>query len=234
MLAPDAHCCDCVLPRCKNSEHTRDSFRGKCSTIVPSFFTATAYRSEEILGSLSHVHQCLSNRWRPYFFTVAIRGSRECNFFRKTFPWQLLSPYVLPDFYVVKFSCWNIFVGCRPYKNFSTRKFFQWKFHITKISQFTVATLFAYFLAWHPYIFLLNLFIFACRFISQLHHFISCISLTLMAPEESFDSGMFQSKFIHCCITSTSTYVYICYSTIYNAWFLPYRLFCWHENKDFL
>ena len=44
----------------------------------------------------------------------------------------------IPDFYVVKFSCWNIFVGRRPYENFSTRKFFQRKFHITKISRFTV------------------------------------------------------------------------------------------------
>ena len=32
----------------------------------------------------------------------------------------------------------NIFVGRRHYKNFSTRKFFQRKFHITKISRFTV------------------------------------------------------------------------------------------------
>ena len=47
---------------------------------------------------------------------------------------------VNPDFYVVKFSCWNIFVGCRPYENFSTRKFFQRKFHIMKISRFTVYT----------------------------------------------------------------------------------------------
>ena len=74
-----------------------------------------------------------------------IRGSRECNFFRKTFPWQLLSPYVLPDFYVVKFSCCNIFVGRRLYKNFSTRTFFQRKFHITKISRFTVLTIYLQF-----------------------------------------------------------------------------------------
>ena len=32
----------------------------------------------------------------------------------------------------------NIFVGRRHYKNFSPRKFFQRKFHITKISRFTV------------------------------------------------------------------------------------------------
>ena len=85
---------------------------------------------------LSFTHQRISNRHCPYFFYI--RGSRECNFFRKIFPWQLLSPYVLPDFYVAKFLCWNIFVGRRAYKNFSTRKFFQQKFHITKISRFTV------------------------------------------------------------------------------------------------
>ena len=40
----------------KNSEHTRDTFRGKCPMIVPSFFTATAYRSEAFSGSLSHTN----------------------------------------------------------------------------------------------------------------------------------------------------------------------------------
>ena len=98
VLALDAHTCDCVLPRRKNSEHTCDSFRGKCSMIVPSFFTATAYRSEEFLGTPTPLQPSL-----PILFYI--RGSRECNFFRKTFPWQLLSPYVLPDFYIVKLSC---------------------------------------------------------------------------------------------------------------------------------
>ena len=40
--------------------------------------------------------------------------------------------------YVVKCLCWNIFVGRWPYEKFSTWKFFQQNFHITKISQFTV------------------------------------------------------------------------------------------------
>ena len=40
----------------KNSERTRDTFRGKCPMIVPSFFTATAYRSEAFSGSLSHTN----------------------------------------------------------------------------------------------------------------------------------------------------------------------------------
>ena len=135
MLALDAHTCDCVLPRRKNSEHTRDSFRGKCSMIVPSFFTATVYRSEEFLGSLSHTKPLQPSPLILFY----IRGSRKCNFLQKIFPWQLLSPYVLPDFYIVKFSCWNVFVGRRLYENFSTRKFFQRKFHITKIFRFTVA-----------------------------------------------------------------------------------------------
>ena len=88
----------CTSPSQKPSEHTRDRFRGKCSVIVSSFFTATAYRSEEFLGAPTPLQPS-----PPILFYI--RGSRECNFFRKTFPWQLLSPYVLPDFYVIKFSC---------------------------------------------------------------------------------------------------------------------------------
>ena len=67
---------------------------------------------------------------------------------------------------------------------------------------------------WHAIPTYFTVFIFTSRFISQLHHFISCTSLADMAegghPEESFDSGMFQSKFIHCCITSI--YAYTSYS----------------------
>ena len=70
--------------------------------IVPSFSTATAYRSEESLGSLSHTNASPTVTAHTFFY---ICGSRECNFFRKIFPWQLLSPYVLPDFYVAKFLC---------------------------------------------------------------------------------------------------------------------------------
>ena len=41
-----------IVPhRRKNSKHTRDTFRGKCPMIVPSLFTATAYRSEAFSGS---------------------------------------------------------------------------------------------------------------------------------------------------------------------------------------
>ena len=143
MLVLDAHTCDCVLPRCKNSKHSSDSFWGKCSMIVPLFFTALAYWSEEFLGYLSHINA--SPTVPPILFYMC--GSRECSFFRKTFPWQLLSPYVLSDFYVVKLSCWNIYVGRRPYENFSARKFFRRKFHIMKIFRFTVLTLLTFLLS---------------------------------------------------------------------------------------
>ena len=131
MLALDAHSCDCVLPRRKNSEHTRDSFRGKCSMIVPSFFTATAYRSEEFLGTPMPLQPS-----PPILFYI--RGSRECNFFQKTFPWQLLSLYVLPDFYVVKFSVLKYFRRTLTLRKFFNMKIFPTKFHITKISRFMV------------------------------------------------------------------------------------------------
>ena len=108
------------------------------SFVFPWFFTATAYRSEGFLGSLSHTNASPAVATHTFY----ISGSCECNFFRNTFPWQLLSPYVLevPNFCVVKFSCCNIFVGSTSYENISTRKFFERKFHITKISRFTVFT----------------------------------------------------------------------------------------------
>ena len=122
MLALNAHTCNCVLPHRKNSKHTRDSFRGKCSMNVPSFFTATAYRSEELFRTPTPLQPS-----PPILFYI--RGSREWNFFRKTFPWQLLSPYVLPNFYVVK-----IFV-LKYFRRMSTlRTFFNTKIFPTKIS----------------------------------------------------------------------------------------------------
>ena len=45
-----------VPPRHKNFKHTRDTFRGKCPMIVPSFFVATAYRLEAFSDSLSHTN----------------------------------------------------------------------------------------------------------------------------------------------------------------------------------
>ena len=122
MLTLDAHTCDCVHPRRKNSEHTHDSFRGKRSMTVPSFFTATAYRSEEFLGSL-----CTPTPFQPslpiHFY---IRGSRECNFFKKTFPWQLLSSSRL--------LCCKIFV-LKYFRRTSTlRKIFNTKIFPMKTS----------------------------------------------------------------------------------------------------
>ena len=77
---------------------------------------------------LSFAQQRLFNRRHPYLLIYVVAA----NAISKN------SPYTLPDFYVVKFSYWNIFVGRWPYEKFSTWKFFQWKFHITKISRFVV------------------------------------------------------------------------------------------------
>ena len=74
-----------VLHRRKNSEHTRDTFRGKCPMIVPSFFTATAYRSEAFSGSLWHTNDSPTTA----SILLYIRGSLG-----KSFRQQLLSPYV--------------------------------------------------------------------------------------------------------------------------------------------
>jgi len=43
-------------PRCQKNEHTLDNLRGKCPTIVPVFFTATAYRVLNVVR-LSHTLQ---------------------------------------------------------------------------------------------------------------------------------------------------------------------------------
>ena len=45
-----------VFSDVQRREHTRDDFRGKCPTIAPSFFTATAYLSAALSGSLSPVN----------------------------------------------------------------------------------------------------------------------------------------------------------------------------------
>ena len=62
------------------------------------------------------------------FFTVAIRGSRECNFFRKTFPWQLLSVRSS------RLLCCKIFVLKYFHRMSTLRKFFNTKIFPTKIS----------------------------------------------------------------------------------------------------
>ena len=62
---------------------------------VPSFFKGHSVSIGSVYG-VSFAR--LSNRRLPNLFII--RGSRECklNSFWKTLPWQLLSPYVLPDF----------------------------------------------------------------------------------------------------------------------------------------
>ena len=67
-----------VLHRRKNSEHTRDTFRGKCPMIVPLFFTATAYRSEAFSGSLSHTND--SPTTASIFLYIQCSKAREVNF----------------------------------------------------------------------------------------------------------------------------------------------------------
>ena len=54
-------------------EHTRDTFQGKCPMIVPSFFTATAYRSEAFSGSLSHTNESPTTA----SILLCIRGNLE-------------------------------------------------------------------------------------------------------------------------------------------------------------
>ena len=83
-----------------------------------------------------------------------------------------------------------------------------------------IPTLFAYFVACHPYI-LIHLWSFFAISPSFNLQLLFNISFLLKWRTERakwlFDSGMFQSMF-----------VYIIY--IYNPWFLPYRLFCWHGS----
>jgi len=66
---------DIVPPPRKKNEHTLDNLRGKCPTIVPFLFTATAYRSWTLCSSLTH-----SSTSRAALY---IQGSLECsNLFR--------------------------------------------------------------------------------------------------------------------------------------------------------
>ena len=44
-----------IVPPCRNkNEHTLDNLHGKCLMAVPIFFTATAYQSWMLCGSLTH------------------------------------------------------------------------------------------------------------------------------------------------------------------------------------
>ena len=66
--------------------------------IVPFLFTATAYQLEAFLG----LFRTPTPLQPPPPILLYIRGSLEYNnFFRKTLPWQLLSPYVLPTLHLL-------------------------------------------------------------------------------------------------------------------------------------
>ena len=90
------------------------------SMIVPSFFTATAYRS--VFG-LPFAHKCLSNRRHPHFFIYVVAANAIS--LKKTFPWQLLPPYVLPDF---KFRVEIFLEDVDPTKSFQHKNFFNVNF----------------------------------------------------------------------------------------------------------
>ena len=93
----------------------------------------TIYQFEAISGSLS----CTNVPPTAASHISLYRSSLEYNnSFRKTLPWQLLSPDILPDSakadytiiitykcFVAKISCWNTSVRRQPYKNFSTLNF---------------------------------------------------------------------------------------------------------------
>ena len=53
-LLPPVTMQDIVPPRRKKSEHTLDNLRGKWPMIVSVFFTATAYQSWALCGSVTH------------------------------------------------------------------------------------------------------------------------------------------------------------------------------------
>ena len=66
--------CDCVPPHCKNSEYTRDIFRGKSPMIVSSFFTATVYQLERFWALL-----CTPSLQPPPPMLLYIRGNLKYN-----------------------------------------------------------------------------------------------------------------------------------------------------------
>ena len=74
-----------VLHRRKNSEHTRDTFRGKCPMIVPSFFTATAYRSEAFSGSLWHTNDSPTTASILLYIRGSLGNLFDSSYFLRTF-----------------------------------------------------------------------------------------------------------------------------------------------------
>ena len=83
-----------VPPYCKN---TVTPFKANflCSFFI-NFFTATARIDQKHFQALFHTPTTLQTMPSILLY---ISGSLKYNIsFQKTLPWQLLSPYVLPDF----------------------------------------------------------------------------------------------------------------------------------------
>ena len=92
--------------------------------IVSSFFTATAYRSEEF--GLSFAHQRLSNRRRPYFFIYVVAAN--------VISFEKLSMAVTLSVRSSRLLCCKIFVLKNFRRTSTLRKFFNTKIFPTKIS----------------------------------------------------------------------------------------------------
>ena len=144
-----------IVPyRRKNSEHTRNTFRGKCPMIVP--FSQPQRIDRKHFQGLFRTQTTLQPP--PPYFLMHVAAS---NTLWKSFPQQLLSPYVfslcskLPLLHahaaqrpitLLQTLCCKIFMlkyfrRTPTLRNFSTWKFFQRKFRITKISHFTVSAI---------------------------------------------------------------------------------------------
>ena len=127
-----------------SSEQTQLWYLTRQMSYDGSFFTATTCRLEAF-WALSQTNDSPS----PPPIPLYIRGSLEYNSFRKTRPRQLpfsVRFFTLPRKSRLQMLCCKIFVlkyfrRTSTLRKFSTRKFFQRKFHITKISRFTVADL---------------------------------------------------------------------------------------------
>ena len=95
--------------------------------IVPLFFYSHSVSiGRMFLGSLSHTSASPTVATHTFLYTYVV--AMNAISFEKTFPYQLLSPYVLPDFYVVKFCVEIFLLDIDPTKifqheNFSNKNF---------------------------------------------------------------------------------------------------------------
>ena len=131
---------DIMPPRCKKNEHTLDNLRGKRSTIVPVLFTATAYRSWMLCGSVTHSSTSPA--------ALYVQSSLECNNLFRT------PPCMLDLSHAVEFlSCSNNVTLLPTRQNFIAHpynyeifltKFFLWNIFNSNIFQFTVDCLVCY------------------------------------------------------------------------------------------